>query len=135
MAAIRYDITTDGVMVQVHSADPTDAEWTAMLDFVVAHRDAIQAIVGIGRGTHGPTSTQREQLSRALRQLHRGLPLALLTDSRATRGILTALNWLTGRHDESRAFALAELEQALDFLALREEQKPAVRALVSRLGG
>jgi hypothetical protein len=134
MPTIHYDVTAHGVMVQVHLADPTSEEWTAMVDFMVARKQVIKAVLAIGRGSGGPNSKQREQLAGAVKEMHPGMPFALLTDSVVTRGILTALNWLTNKQDESRTFPPTDLEQALSFLKLGDAEKAATRALVAKLG-
>jgi hypothetical protein len=132
---IRYENTAHGVMVQVHTGPPMDAEWAAMLDFMVRHKATIKAVLTISQGDSGPTSKQRADLAESLKHMARRLPFALLTDSRVARGVLTAINWLTKRADESRVFPVDGMESALAFFLLDEPEKAAVRALVSKLGG
>src|SRR5690242_12233709 len=131
--AVRYDTTPHGVMVQHFTSSPTAGEWTALLEFLVAHKDTVRAVISIVPGDYAPTSRQRAELAEALKKVRPRLPFALLTNSIATRGVLTAINWLTRKQDESRAFPLDGLEPAMTFLALNDPEKAAVRWLAASL--
>lgn len=132
---MRYDTTAHGVLVQVHFGEPTDAEWTKMLGHMLERKDTLRAVLAVGQGDGGPTSRQRAELAETLKRMPRRLPFALLTDSRVARGVLTAINWLTKKQNESRAFPLYDLDFAMTFLGLQAHEKNDVRALVFKLGG
>lgn len=132
---IRYDCTPHGVMVQVHVDKHSDADWRAMLDYMVARKDTIRAVMAISqRDEAAPSSKQRAELAETLKHMRAQMPFALLTDSRIARGVLTAINWLTKRQDQSRVFAPDRLDDALSFFALNAEESAAVRSLVRKLG-
>jgi hypothetical protein len=122
-------------MVQVHTSEPTDAEWTKMLQHMVARKDTLKAVLAVGHGEAGPTSKQRAQLAETLKRIPRKLSFALITNSRVARGVMTAINWLTKKHAQSQAFPLDGLEQAMVFLRIEDREKAEVRLLVFKLGG
>jgi hypothetical protein len=98
-----------------------------------ARRGAVSKILAIWRGGSGPTSKQRKALVDVLRAFPPDLQLALLTDSEAIRGTLTAINWLTGRGNFNRVFGEESVDEALDFLKLEGDTRSQALALVASL--
>lgn len=118
--------TLEQLLLIVHSErDPNDAEWSRLL-----HHAAWQPYAGILVVTRGggPTAKQRRELDTYWGP--RGAPpIAVATDSRAARSLLTALSWFL-RHPV-RGFAASEVPLALKHLnALHLERD--VLALIQR---
>jgi hypothetical protein len=130
---VIFGATKQGVMVQLFYAAPTDPEWADLLRFVETHQSSLRAFLAVGHGGTGPTSKQRQQLAEYLKAFPMEVPFALLTKSRVNRGALTALNWITGRGNVSRAFRMDELEPALDFLRVERAARGGVRDLMRSL--
>ncbi len=135
MGAFTYGFTKHGVMVQLHSRAPTDKEWTEMLGAIESRSKTLKSVIAMALTEDGPSSKQREALARTLKTTRSDLRFALLTDSRMVRGALTAINWLTRKHDTTAAFTTRDIEQALDFLQLTSDEKTAVRTLLKNLEG
>lgn len=70
------------------------------------------------------SSTQRKGASEAIKS--RKLSVIVLTDSRVTRGIVTALNWLGS---EIAAFSFDELDGVLEALEVKPEIEQEIREL------
>ncbi len=132
---MRYDISPGGVLVQIHDSSPSDAEWTQLLTYMLKNRERIRYVLAISRGNGSPSSKQRERLAETLRSFPPQLPFALLTDSRIARGVLTALNWMTGRAKYTAVFGPDELGRALIFFGVGEAETLATRQLVARIDG
>jgi hypothetical protein len=133
MKTIAYDTTPGGVMVQVHYGTAPDEEWNAVVDDLERRLLELAGVVAIALGEGGPTPSQRERLNAVVSRMPEATHFALLSDSRVTRGILTAINWLTGRHEQSHVFSADDLEGALRALRLTPEQSEEVRAMVEQL--
>ncbi len=133
MGSFVYGFTKHGVMVQVHHGAPTDKEWSDMLAAIESRSKTLKSALAVSRSEASPSSKQREALARTLKATRSDLRFALLTDSRMARGVLTAINWLTGNHGTTAAFSTRELEEALTFIQLTPDEKAAVRDLLKTL--
>ncbi len=129
----RYECTADGVFVQVHYRKPTDPEWRELLDFLLARKGTVRAVLVLAHGDTTPTSKQRANLAAVVKQLRPRVPFAMLTDSAIARTILTAINWLVNKQHESRVFSPLELDVALAFLGLNQSERDNARALLRKL--
>jgi hypothetical protein len=100
------------VLAAVHGReDPTDAEWTAYLTSARGPTRYTGTLVVTDGG--GPNALQRKQLE-DLPEL-RDLPVAVVTASRAARGIVTAIGWF-GK--AIKAFSPQHLPEALRYLRI-----------------
>ena len=133
MKTIVYDTTPSGVMVQIHYGTPPDEEWNAVVDHLEDRLPRLIGVLAIAVGESGPNAAQRARLSAVLEKMPEETHFALLSDSRVTRGILTAINWLSGRQKQSHVFSADELEGALESLRLTPGQAQEVRVAVVRL--
>jgi hypothetical protein len=120
-------LKSDGVLVVVHlrPGTPSDEGWNAFAtalrkSTVGEHRVLVLAI----DATLNPR--QREDVRKIL---GRATQVAVITDSPATRGIITALSWFGM---PIRAFAPASWDRGLSFLGF--EQPERIRAAVASLG-
>jgi hypothetical protein len=133
MGAFVYGFTKHGVMVQLQLRPPTDKEWAEMLAAIEGRSRTLKSALAVVRGEGGPSSKQREALARVLKSTRPDLRFALVTDSVLVRGVLTAINWLTGKGSTTAAFPSRDLDAGLDFIQLTPEEKAAVRDLLRTL--
>lgn len=131
---MRYDKTDHGIMVQVAEGAVTDDEWRKLLDYMSANRKVLRAVAVFVHSNSGLTAKQRSALADVIKTLRPGFRTAVLTESQVARGILTALNWLTKKQEESKAFPLTAFDEALSFLGANDEEARAARELAQRLG-
>lgn len=102
---------------------PSDEDWAAYLEFLRAHarpHRLNRALVVPQRSI--PTARQRRLLAEVVARLP--IRVAVLTDSLAARGVVTALSWFNPGY---RCFGAAALEEALAFLGYRDEALGLVR--------
>lgn len=130
---MRFDKTEHGHMVVVQVDAPGD-DWGKMVEFCLAHKNVIRSSIVFVHGEGGPSAKQRSDLADAVKVMRRGMPVAVLSDSRVTRGVLTAINWLTKKQDESRAFPLNGFAEAMAFIGASDAESRVVRALADKLG-
>ena len=131
---MRYDKTEHGFMVHVVPDSPSDADWRKLLDYLLAHKDKLKGTMVFVHGDGALTAKQRSGLAEVIKVMRPGFRSAVLTSSRVTRGILTALNWLTKKQDDSCAFPLNGFDDAAVFLGMGVPEKQAARALADKLG-
>src|SRR6185312_9872766 len=127
----RYEMTPEGVLVQVYFRKFTDDEWRAVLDYMLARKNTIKASIAYVHGDSGPNSKQRAALVDAVKLLPIRLPFAMLTDSAIARATVTAFTWLSNTSDVTAAYSPLELEEALTFLRLSERERAPVRVLLA----
>ncbi len=121
-------------MVQVHMMPPIDREWDQMTQAILHESAEIIGVVVLVRATSGPSPVQRKKIAavgHARRDRIRGT--AILTDSIAIRGVVTAISWLVPSEVHTKAFPLDGLERALNFLQLELGQKVEVQELLALL--
>jgi hypothetical protein len=132
--SMRYDKTDHGFMVQAAFDEPSDDDWRKLLEYMRSNKDAIKAAIVFVHGDNGLTAKQRSELAEVIKAMRRGFRTAVMTNSRVTRGVLTALNWLTKKQDDSRAFPLDGFDEAMGFLGATAEESRAVRELAKKIG-
>lgn len=130
MSTMVYEITRHGVFVKTHLLAPTDDDWRKQLDFFRKHRAEIRYVVVTGQEGSGPTSRQRQELASMLTESSASIPTVALLNSRLSRGILTALTWMTRR--DMRAYAPNDLDDALEWLGLSDTAKAEVRVVLNQ---
>lgn len=114
------------VLVTVHSAEPpSDEEWARYLEASKSHLGFLRASLIITDGG-GPNSRQRALLTERYPEFG-PVPVAVVSDSPLTRGIVTALHWL-GKN--IRAFRPTALADAFEYLAV---PGPETEALLHRV--
>jgi hypothetical protein len=132
--SMRYDKTDHGFMVQVVVGAPSDDEWRLLLEYLRTHKDSIRTALVFVHGDDGLTAKQRSDLADVLKTMRPGFRTAVMTESRVTRGVLTALNWMTKKQDDSRAFPLSGFDDAMTFFRANAEESRAARELAKKLG-
>jgi hypothetical protein len=109
------------VVIGVHTEQaPSDSEWDGWIQ-ICAKRAPNRLGFLIFTDGGGPSSVQRSKLSR-IPEL-KTIPSAVVTSSAVGRGIVTAVSWLGTK---VRAFAPANLRDALDYLRVPEELRDGV---------
>lgn len=81
--------------------------WREYLEMLQDER--VRISMALVRGSVTISANQRGEAAEALKK--RGLPVVVLTDSRFTRGMLTALSWLGAK---IRGFSWADIDKALE---------------------
>lgn len=132
--SMRYDKTEHGFMVHAVFDSPSDGDWQKLLDYLLAHKDKLKGSMVFVHGDGGLTAKQRSGLAEVIKVMRPGFRSAVMTNSRVTRGVLTALNWLTKKQDDSSAFPLSGFDEAAAFLNMGIPEKQAARALAEKLG-
>jgi hypothetical protein len=118
----------DDYLVFVHSdIDPSDEDWTQMIAETAPMVRTLKGTLVLA-GDIKQSARQRKELAEALA----GTPVkaAVLSGSALLRGAVTALGWLGGKH---RAFAMHELDKALDYLNVPPDSRRRIRDLISEL--
>ena len=110
------------LLLTVHGATPpTDEEWRVYLEFcrTLIGKATRNLVVTSGAG---PNGQQRSKLIKEFPEFT-PIPVAVVSDSSTTRGIVTALHWF-GKN--IRAFRSSNLTGALEYLGLPAERHAAV---------
>jgi hypothetical protein len=116
------------VAIVVHTEQPpSDGEWDGWIE-VCAKRTPNRLGFLIFSDGGGPSSVQRSKLSK-IPEL-KMIPSAVVTSSAIGRGIVTAIAWLGTK---VRAFAPANVRDALDYLKVPEELRSGVLREVASL--
>lgn len=110
------------VFVTVHSAEPpSDEEWARYLEVSKFYFEDLRGSLIITDGG-GPNSRQRALLTERYPEFG-PVPVAVVSDSPLTRGIVTALRWL-GKN--IRAFRPTDLAGAFEYLAIPSSEHEAL---------
>ncbi len=110
------------VFVTVHGTEPpSDDEWARYLEVSKTHFGSLRASVVITEGG-GPNSRQRALLTERYPEFG-PVPVAVVSDSPMTRGIVTALHWL-GKN--IRAFRPTDLAGAFEYLSVPVAEREAL---------
>ena len=114
----------------VHSAaSPSAAEWEGMIDELRHIPMAKLKILAVTDGG-GPGTVQRGQLIDFLGGAHPRI--AVVSDSIAVRGIVTALSWFTSN---TKCFSPSGFTQAYAYLQLSDLSEAALRGKVRAAAG
>jgi len=106
------------VMVTVHGPlPPTDEEWRAYLEFSRTCVGRVTRSLVVSSGA-GPNGRQRTMLMKEFPEFA-PVPVAVVSDSSMTRGIVTALSWFGKK---IRAFQPSQLTEALEYLGVPPER-------------
>lgn len=120
-----------GMLVIAHPAATPDREdWEHVVRAVREHHGKVRGQLVVSRGG-GPDAAQRK---RALAELPKDFvppPVAVITESLAVRGIITALNWLL--NDNHRSFARQNTAGVAAHLRIDESDARALIAFAESL--
>ena len=101
----------DDLLVIVHAPmDPDPGEWKTMIEACRARADSFRRCLVLASSVK-LTPSQRGQLAHLVNR--QDVKVAVLVDSAVSRGMVTALGWVTGKY---RAFAEDGIESAVAYL-------------------
>jgi hypothetical protein len=113
------------LLLIVHGeSTPAEAEWAEMLAFTRGQR-ARALLVITPKNCRGPTATQRSAAAATWEGLGYRAPMVMITDSRLSRGMMTAVRWLTKQ--SATAYAPEQFGRACEQLGLDEAACASVR--------
>ena len=117
--------------VAVHTeSDPSDEDWNAYVDDASRYASDIKGLLVYSTKV-GPSASQRSHSSEVLNRLAPNLRVAIMTGSRMTQGIVTAVSWVIG--DKIKAFSTRDFNGAATFLDLDHEEQLRVRVIFKQL--
>ena len=118
------------------SCEPSAAEWDALVDAIRTSGPVPQFRTLILSGGGVPNLKQRKAQDEAMLKHQVAARTALLTDSAASRAVLTALGWVT--KNQRRAFAPHERMEAFRHLEMTQAEiramQPEIEAMCLALG-
>jgi hypothetical protein len=117
-------LAIDDVMLCVHSMEPpTETEWKAFIDACdeLGRRRGIRGLLALANVSLTPK--QRGNAADTLKRNKTELA-AVVTESRLTRGAVTAIGWITG---VNRAYSPQELDRAFQDLRVSTITRNAMR--------
>jgi hypothetical protein len=126
---LRYEIA-ETLVVLVHGRTaPSDVDWE---DYAGALEARVNDITGVLVATDGagPDGLQRGKLNDLVKQRGGGFPTAVVTDSPAARGIVTALGWF---NSQLRAFPSKELANALAHVGAEAERREDIVRRIAKM--
>jgi hypothetical protein len=127
MKRIAYRAIDDLFIVAYGILDPTADEWLRYLDEVGKHGfERTKQLIYTAGG--GPNSAQRKLLNDRLDG--RQVPVAVMSDSTAIRGVCTALSWF---NRAVKAFQPTEFAAALRHLSIPESLAPSIEQEMTSL--
>ena len=113
------------VFLLVHGPmNPDPQEWATLLQDARKKRQPKHLVIA---GEVELTPRQRAQVAETLDYPCRA---AVMLSSPITRGMVTAIGWLTGKH---RAFSMTDLAGALAYLDVAPERYNEIRELIAEL--
>jgi hypothetical protein len=116
----------DGVLVVVHApGEPSEAEWGQFMD--EARSAPTQGLLVIAPDASLSAKQRREVQHWFSEGGTRG---AVVTDSKLTRGVVTAISWFK---IPIKAFSPRDLEKALDFLGVAPDASQEVQRIAHDL--
>jgi hypothetical protein len=127
MKNMRFKVIDQTFIVVYGASNPTNEEWEEYLGEVERQgfESTVQLIVTEGGG---PDSLQRKLLNEKLKG--RSVPVAVVSRSTITRGVVTALSWF---NTKIRAFMPSDFAGALRYLGVPEAQRPTLEREVNEL--
>ncbi|PRQ06522.1 hypothetical protein ENSA7_38420 [Enhygromyxa salina] len=117
------------VVAHTHVA-PSDEDWDAYLADVLANLGTIKGALVY---THrvGPSAPQRARSNEAFTRAGAELQTVIMTASRMTQGIVTALSWAMGA--KIKAFSTRDFAGAVNCLNLDPEEQIRTRVVLKQL--
>jgi hypothetical protein len=113
-----------GILVVVHGNEtPADSEWQQYVTFIDKQGSTLLPQLVDGTSSGGPSAKQRRELTAMLNG--RKVPVAVLTDSTITLGIVTAVSWF---NDKLKAFSPRDGRAAFTYLGVPQALWPQVEA-------
>ena len=119
--SLRFDIV-DHIMLIVHAdAPPDDGDWARMVVVRNGNRDKIRSNLVIAPPRATINAAQRADVAKFMKET--GISIAVVTDSALIRGVARAVGFLGV---QVRAFALAEMPSALNYLVVPQARHDAM---------
>lgn len=121
----------NNLYVVVHNeAPPGPEEWKAYVDAMALEAPRMRALIVHSYGG-GPNTVQRQYVADMWKRVGKNPPIAVISSSRTTRGVVTALNWVLSQ--EIKAFPIGAEERAFEYLGLDAREQAAARACIKQL--
>jgi len=115
----------DDLFLLVHGPmNPDPQEWTTLIQTAGKKRQPKHLVLA---GEVQLTPRQRAQIAEVLDY---PCKVAVMLSSPITRGMLTAIGWLTGKH---RAFSMTDLAGALQYLDIAPERLDEINGRIEEL--
>jgi hypothetical protein len=118
------------LLVHGNASEPSDPEWGQFLQAQAAVLNDIKGVL-VYSLSFGPNASQRARLNKLWSDVGVNPKIAVMTNSRINRGIVTAFTWLIG--NRIQAFAPERYQDACNFLELSEKEKTAAHELLREL--
>ncbi|KIG12872.1 hypothetical protein DB30_00939 [Enhygromyxa salina] len=132
MAKTMYWRVVPGVVhIVAHTHDsPTDEDWDAYLADVIANLGEIKGVL-VYTLRAGPSASQRARSNEAFSRAGVEVQTVIMTASRVTQGIVTALSWAVGA--KIKAFSTHDFAGAVACLGLDMEEQIKARVVLKQL--
>lgn len=118
----RWTFLDDIVVSETVPGEITDELYFRFCDEIEA--SDVRMVFAISTGGNSLTSAQRKRISGVMQK--KGVSAVVLTDSRLTRGVVTAVSWLGAR---AKAFGWNDLEAAIEYSGVGDEYKARLREM------
>lgn len=120
-----WAVISDRVLISLTQSGPiSDARWKQFLDDF--RSSGVQYVLGTSVGSVDVNSVQRKSVA----ELLKGKRIAVVTDHRIARGIVTALGWLGL---DIKSFDWPSLTQAVDYLGIEGLATKEIVGVVQKL--
>ena len=119
------------VHIVVHTEEaPSDEDWKAYVEDAGQYITDIKGLL-VYSFKVGPSASQRAYSSAAFKKMGADLSVAIMTGSRVTQGIVTAISWAIG--DKIRAFSSRDFAGAVDYIGLDFDEQIKTRVVLRQL--
>ena len=120
------------VHVVVHTReDPSDGDWDEYVDDLERNANNIRGLL-VYTEAAGPSAEQRKKAVAMWERMGIQRQTAVMTGSRVTRGIVTAMSWVMG--SAIRAYHVNDFAGAVKSLGLSDDESAAVSQTLRELG-
>ncbi len=125
-STFKWEVVDDVMITVATTGDVPQAPWDA---FIAAMRSKrVGRYLSVAFGSPSINSVQRKVISDLLSQ--QKIPVAVVTDERLVRGIVTAVSWLGV---DIKSFSLSEIGTAMKHLGIADISAPLVERTVEDL--
>ena len=126
-----WRVIPESLVIVVHSdTQPTDEEWDAYLDDISGEIKGVKGVLVYAEKV-GPSAPQRARSNEAFKRAGVDVKIAIMTGSRAVRGMVTALGWALGSN--IKAFTTKDFAGAVKYFELNPEDEIKARVVLKQL--
>lgn len=128
---MHWTVVPNVVHIVVHKpSDPGDQEWDEYLESVGSVAKEVKGLL-VYSPTSGPTTTQRARGTALFESIGFTPKIAVLTQSKMTARIVTALGWVFGKN--IKAFSATMFNEATSSLGLDDREQAEARKAIAVL--